>query len=220
MKHKSTYIFICIFTLAINIILLILGIKFTKEYEYLFNILFCFISCVSTTILATITIWQTNQFKQIEDKRNYLPNLLIFCSNSKEKTPTNIFKTTNKTKNISNLNVFINSPNGTIYRLILKKAFVYNNGTLVENFENKQKTISHYPHDCDILFKEHELYVATIFIDKKYFENDNFYIDLEFEYFNVEGHIISKTIRMEYLKDYYNFLTIKPAHYIKNNKES
>ena len=78
MKKRYIFIISIISTLILGLYLYF-AIKYSDTYTNLFSAISCILSCVATITLGIIAVWQTFQYKSIEDNRNYLPNLLLFC---------------------------------------------------------------------------------------------------------------------------------------------
>lgn len=212
---KKRYIFV-ITTISVVVLSLYLffAIKYSDMYTNLFSAISCIISCIATVSLGIIAVWQTFQYKSIEDNRNYLPNLLIFCFDTSRKQEKLLFKA-NLSNKTTKINVLINIPNGTIYRLYLKSTKIYNNDILINSVENTNKIISFMPGVYDNVIRQQDTLDAAIMIDEQYAKNQNFYFDLEFEYYNIEGKLITKVLRMKYMIETYVFETIKKASYLK-----
>ena len=212
MKKRYIFIISILSTLIIGLYLYF-AIKYSDTYTNLFSAISCILSCVATITLGIIAVWQTFQYKSIEDNRNYLPNLLLFCFDAEKKQEKLLFKA-NLTEKTKKINVLMNIPNGTIYRLYLKSTKIYNNEILLNSIENTKKIISFVSGAYDNMIRQQDTIVGAIKIDEQYANNSNFYFDLEFEYYNTEGKIITKTLRMKYKDESYIFETIKKPSFV------
>ena len=212
MKKRYIFIISIISTLIIGLYLYF-AIKYSDTYTNLFSAISCILSCVATITLGIIAVWQTFQYKSIEDNRNYLPNLLLFCFDAERKQEKLIFNA-NLTEKTKKINVLINIPNGAIYRLYLKSTKIYNNDILLNSIENTKKVISFISGTYDNMIRQQDTIVGAIKIDEQYANNSNFYFDLEFVYYNTEGKIITKTLRMKYKDESYIFETITKPRFV------
>lgn len=210
---KKKFVFLLIIASIVLALYLFFAVKYSDTYTNLFSAISCIISCISTISLGSIAVWQTFQYKSIENNRNYLPNLLIFCFDDKGNRQAKLIFKANLTDETQKINVLINIPNSSIYRLYLKNVKIYNNELLVNSIENKAKRISFISGTYDNIIRQQDTVGAAIVIDEKYAKNSNFHFEFEFEYNNIEGRTISKTFVMKYEKDAYVFETGKKSHF-------
>ncbi|MBQ4558462.1 MAG: hypothetical protein IJA61_03710 [Clostridia bacterium] len=189
------------------------AVKYSDSYTNLFTVISCILTCIATISLGIISVWQTLQYRDIEEKRHYLPNLLVFCFDKTRSNEKVIFKAI-LTKETEKVNILINVPNGTIYQLYLKSAKIYNNELLISSIDNKDRNITYLPGVYDNIIKQQETLDAAILIDRQYSRNKNYHFDLEFEYYNIEGKLITKILRMKYNDDSYTFETRRKANFL------
>lgn len=211
---------IILITIIISIIILLtitmyisFAVKFSDTYTNLFSAISCIISTIATISLGSIAVWQTFQYKSIENNRNYLPNLLIYCFGSNSERQAKLFFKANLTNETKKINVLINIPNGSVYGLHLENTKIYNNEILLNSIRANGKKVTFIPGEYYNFIRQQDILDAAVIIDEKYFKNSNYHFEFEFRYNNTEGRNISKTLGMRYEQDTYIFETIHKSHF-------
>lgn len=216
MKKKSLIALLFFLTFFIIFALLVyFAIKYEGKYSNLFCIISCIISSISTIVLGFITIWQTFQYRQLEEKRHFIPNLIIFKTDCNNSSIKNCYQL-NLTNNYDMLKVCLISPNTSIYRPTLTKVKILKENKIINTKFNSNLAYFNDKYDM-ILLKDVESF-AALTIDKDMYLNPKYSFIITFEYYNQMGEVFSKEFNLFLKNNTYYFETSTKVHKLNKNQ--